>query len=271
LHQLSLPQATQAVRLFKPRDGHRTRVAPNLLGPMIDYYLPTAASGPVTIDILDAGGRTVNSYSSTAPVASGGRGGRGGGGDPDDEDMPGSGRGGRGGAPPARVTTTAGMNRFVWDVRDQSGLSAPPGRYQARLKVGDATQTQPFTVLIDPRVAESGVTVADLQEQFDHNLRMREMVAEVGRVARRIQEAQRRAPEASEQRKAVDVLAAKVLTEPVRYGKPGLQAHITYLAGMTASVDQKIGRDAIARYNVLRKELNDVIAEANRVLGPESN
>ena len=275
LHQLSLPQATQAVQLFKPRDGYRTRVAPNLLGPMIDYYLPTAASGPVTIDILDAGGRTVNSYSSSAPVASGGRGGRGGGGgaggDPDDEDMPGSGRGGRGGAPPARVTTTAGMNRFVWDVRHQSGLSAPPGRYQARLKVGDATQTQPFTVLLDPRVAESGVTVADLQEQFDHNLRMREMVAEIGRVARRIQEAQRRAPEASEQRKAVDVLAAKVLTEPVRYGKPGLQAHITYLAGMTASVDQKIGRDAIARYNVLRKELNDVIAEANRVLGPESN
>ena len=36
--------------------------------------------------------------------------------------------------------------------------------------------TQPFTVLIDPNVAADGVTVADLKEQFEHNLRMRELV-----------------------------------------------------------------------------------------------
>ncbi len=65
----------------------------------------------------------------------------------------------------------------------------------------------------------------------------------------------------------VDALAAKLLTEPVRYGKPGLQAHIQYLAGMTTGVDQKIGRDAIARYEVLKKELDAIRAEADRVLG----
>ena len=66
----------------------------------------------------------------------------------------------------------------------------------------------------------------------------------------------------------MNVIAAKLLTEPVRYGKPGLQAHITYLAGMTADVDQKIGRDAIERYEVLRKELETIRAEVDRVLGP---
>jgi hypothetical protein len=53
----------------------------------------------------------------------------------------------------------------------------------------------------------------------------------------------------------------------VRYGKPGLQAHITYLASMTANVDQKIGRDAIERYEVLKKEFEALRSEAEQVLG----
>jgi hypothetical protein len=32
---------------------------------------------------------------------------------------------------------------------------------------------------------------------------------------------------------------------------------------MTTGVDQKIGRDAIERYGVLRKELDDLVAQAN--------
>ncbi len=40
-----------------------------MLGPNIDYYLPTVPNGPVTIDILDASGGLVNSYSSDAPAA----------------------------------------------------------------------------------------------------------------------------------------------------------------------------------------------------------
>jgi hypothetical protein len=52
----------------------------------------------------------------------------------------------------------------------------------------------------------------------------------------------------------------------VRYGKPGLQAHITYLASMTANVDQKIGRDAIERYEVLKKEFEAIRLEADQIL-----
>jgi hypothetical protein len=47
-----------------------------------------------------------------------------------------------------------------------------------------------------------------------------------------------------------------------------LQAHIQYLYSMTTQADQKIGRDAITRYATLRKELDDRIAEAKKVLGP---
>jgi hypothetical protein len=37
---------------------------------------------------------------------------------------------------------------------------------------------------------------------------------------------------------------------------------------MTANVDQKIGRDAIERYQELKKELESVRAEVDRLLGP---
>jgi hypothetical protein len=64
-------------------------------------------------------------------------------------------------------------------------------------------------------------------------------------------------------------LAAKVLTAPVRYSQPALQTHITYLYTVTNATDQKIGRDVIERYSVLRRELDQRIAELNQILGPE--
>ncbi|HEY6357467.1 MAG TPA: hypothetical protein VIX35_04455, partial [Vicinamibacterales bacterium] len=56
--------AAAAVRLYKPWDGYRTRVSPNLYGPMVEYYLPTVPTGPVVLDILDAKNAVVGSYSS---------------------------------------------------------------------------------------------------------------------------------------------------------------------------------------------------------------
>ena len=55
--------------------------------------------------------------------------------------------------------------------------------------------------------------------------------------------------------------------EGVRYNKPGLQAHINYLSGMTTGVDQKVGRDALDRYQVLKKELDAIRAELDKLLG----
>jgi photosystem II stability/assembly factor-like uncharacterized protein len=273
LHQLTPQVTTSAVHLFTPRDGYRTRVNPNNLGPVIEYYLPSVPSGAVTIEILDAKGALINSYSSEAP-ASQTREGRGGAG------MPGSGGTGpeqedpdapatrRFGGPPPRPTKLAGLNRFVWDVRHKEGPTLPPGQYQARLKIGDKMLTETFNVLIDPRIAEDGVTVADLKEQFDHNMRMRELVKDVNQLVTRLRDAQSKSLGGPDTAGRLKALAAKLLTEPVRYGKPGLQAHINYLAGMTANIDQKIGRDAIERYAVLKKELEAVRAEVDQVLGP---
>ena len=274
LHQLAPGFGSSDIHLFKPRDGYRTRSAAGVLGPNIEYYLPAAPTGPVTIEILDAAGAIVNSYSSDAP-AGGGRGGRGRAAvgapaeadDPDAAPVFGRGRG----RFVSRATKTEGVNRFVWDLRHSAGILAPPEAYQARLRVGDVAQTQPFTVLIDPNVAADGVTVADLKEQFEHNLRMRQLITDVNQVAARLREAQAkvRADSGGDAKASqLEAIAAKLFTEPVRYGKPGLQAHITYLAGMTNGADQKIGRDAIERYATLRQELDAIRAELDRVLNP---
>jgi hypothetical protein len=220
----------------------------------------------------------VNSYNSETPVNTG-RGGRGGGGGAGGEtaapDDPDAAPARRFGPPPPRVTKNAGLNRVTWDARNKETVTLPPGKYQARLKIGDKTFTEGFNLLIDPRVAEDGVTVADLQEQFEHNMRMRELVTQVNQLVARIRESQTKLRNAStadnELSAKVNAIAAKLMTEPVRYSKPGLQAHITYLASMTANVDQKIGRDAIERYAVLKKELDDLRAEADRVLGPAAS
>jgi len=269
LHQLTPQTKSTATSLFKPRDGYRTRMAPLNLGPIIEYYLPTAPSDPVVIEILDNKGQVVNSYNSDTPPPRSGRGG-----DQSQPDDPDAAPAGRRFTAPPRVTKNAGLNRFVWDVRHQAGPTMPPGEYQVRLKTGAATLTESFVVLIDPRVAEDGVTLADLREQFEHNMRMRELVSAVNQLVTRVRDAQNRlkgsAPD-TEKLKSLNAIANKLLSEPVRYGKPGLQAHITYLAGMTANVDQKIGRDAIERYAVLKKELDETRAEVDRVLGPASS
>jgi photosystem II stability/assembly factor-like uncharacterized protein len=266
LHQLTSQMKSSEVTLFKPRDGYRTRVSPAVLGPVVDYYLPPAPGEAVVIEILDAKGAVLNSYNSETPAPRGGRGNQGAG-------MPGAGGAGpesdpdaaptRRFTPPPRVTKTAGINRFAWDVRNQAGVTLPPGQYQVRLKTGAVSHTQSLNVLIDPRVAADGVTVADLQEQFEHNMRMRDLVTGVNQFVTRVREAMNKSPNDPR----LTALAAKLLTEPVRYGKPGLQAHVTYLASMTANVDQKIGRDAIERYQVLKKEFDALRAEADRILG----
>jgi hypothetical protein len=140
-------------------------------GALINYYLKSAATGPVTLEILQQDGRLVRRYSSGDPVAP----------IPDPPAAP---------APvywyrqPQRLSAAAGMHRFAWDVHYQplAGLvpgegalgavptqlpiqavpyntvpapSTPwvnPGTYTVKLTVDGKSYTQPIVVKQDPRV-----------------------------------------------------------------------------------------------------------------------
>jgi hypothetical protein len=159
LRQATHDTTNEAMTLFKPGDAMRSVSG----GVAIDYYLKQAAD-TVTIDILDASGTRIRTFTGTpqpeppsdAP--------------PPDEDSfrP----------PPPRVAVKQGLNRFVWDMRypdarDFTGIIlwagstrgplTPPGQYQVRLTAAGQTKTQPFTIVRSPLVRASD---ADLHAQF---------------------------------------------------------------------------------------------------------
>ncbi|MEO6778994.1 MAG: hypothetical protein ABI194_06015, partial [Gemmatimonadaceae bacterium] len=120
---------------------------------------------------------------------------------------------------------------------------------------------------------QDGVTIADMREQFDHNIRVRDLVSDVNIAVSRIREATARLKGATgagaDTLSQLSAIAAKLETPPIRYSEPTLQGNITYLYGMTNDADQKIGRDAVERYNTLRAALDVQLAALHRLLGVE--
>jgi hypothetical protein len=119
---------------------------------MIDFYLKTNSTGPVTLEIIDPSGEVIRRYSSEdkfPPI------------DPDKLNYP-----------PfwARtsepLTATAGMHRWIWDFRPtppqrpaggggggfgRGGQLALPGTYTVRLTANGKSQMAPLVVKPDPR------------------------------------------------------------------------------------------------------------------------
>ncbi|HEX7242359.1 MAG TPA: hypothetical protein VF263_18875 [Longimicrobiaceae bacterium] len=284
LHQLADSVRAAGSFLFAPRAAYRTRYAsgfggaessraapsdPQYLpaGAVIDYFLADTA-GVVTLEVLDAAGRTVRGFTSQgagervqAPEQPGMR------------------------APTLEVAGTPrlprsrGLNRFVWDLAmpgpwdanpQRSGRNGPtvaPGTFRLRLTAGGRVSTRPLVVRPDPRVERDGVTQADLEEQLAHNLRVRDLVSEANTLVARVQEARRGAAARADTARLA-ALEGRLVAERVRYGRPGLQTQITYLYGLTNQAAQKVGRDAVERYAVLRRELDAAKAEADALLDP---
>jgi hypothetical protein len=219
----------------------------------------------VSIEVQDAAGKAIRDYSNeaTRPVRA------------EELAAPSDDESGpvRRAAPPVRLTANAGMNRLTWDFNDADGIMVAPGPYKVKVTIGSWTHTEPLTLKNDPRLVADGVTTADLREQYDHNVKAREMANEVGRVANRVRQARTRLRSGgnADSLAKVEALADSLFgpDEGIRYGRPGMQTQITYLAGMTGRVDQRVGQDAIERFAFLRKELSAFEVLVNRTLGPE--
>lgn len=183
LHQLSELTDDTKPMLFKPRQAYRVEGGWRQPGPymsqddmfggiietnrvgenpppgvMIFYYLPDTdrQAQDIRLRILDADGSEIRAFSSAS-----------------DEGF----------------SISPGMNRQVWDLSYPGaalipgsrldgyagGPRAVPGRYSVRLEVGDWYQTKSFAVLMDPR---SESTLADLREQFDFLMKLRDKITE---------------------------------------------------------------------------------------------
>lgn len=190
LGQIDAAVAQARVTLYKPETAVRSRWdtnpptpwrMPSLPNPppgaIIDYYLASSASGPVTLDIMDSTGKLVRHFSSAEPEKPL---------DPIKLDVPDWWP-----RPPLNLSTEAGMHRFVWDMHYQPmpgalqslddmqaveyntpvAASSPwimPGNYTLRLTVDGQSHTQPLTVKMDPRAQTPQVA---LQQQLDASMK----------------------------------------------------------------------------------------------------
>jgi len=177
----------------------------------------------------------------------------------------------------------AGMNRFIWnlrhpgawedDGRSSYGPLATPGNYQVRLSVGDWSMSRSLRVNIDPRVGADGVTIADLEEQLQLNLRIRDAISAARRVAHDMESYREQLQTAmeSDERSAdevrpliseIDRLHAQLVTsEEGSYPPPMLIDQLEYLYGMTTRADQPPGQDAFDRFEALRGELDGILQD----------
>jgi photosystem II stability/assembly factor-like uncharacterized protein len=164
---------TEDVRLYKPRTairetgggrgggGGRAGAAVGSNPPsgvVVEYYLKNAPQGEITLEFVDSTGKTVNKYSSHTQQRAAQEEGIA---EQESEFNPFANAG------PARVPAQTGMNRFTWDMRypdatvfphmilwsgNTRGPVAIPGNYTVKLTVNGKTETQPFTIVRDPRL-----------------------------------------------------------------------------------------------------------------------
>ena len=281
LHQLHDQVADNEAHLFKPRDTFRMRwsqttsvddgAAPEYppFGALIYYSLPDEADGEITLDILDVDDKTVLTYSSDTTNT-----------DQRPEAM-------------LRLQTEAGMHRIAWNLRYQGpiavekgqsggrGPMAVPGTYQVRLTTGEWTDTQTFELVMDPRIAQDNVTLADLREQFGLNTRIRDRISELRLAVRQIRSVNESLGEVREEGGApaeraerisqalTKIEEALIQTREGKVGaqlKPMLMRQLTYLYGMITQADQKPGRDAHQRLQDIEVILERHLSDFKKVL-----
>jgi len=171
---------------------HETPVGENPpSGAIIDYFLQRPAQQALTLEIRDKDNKLVRRYSSDDKAFKPS--------EPPPFEM-------RWLAPTEILQNTAGMHRFVWDLRytapeslrheysmgalihggtlqEPEGPLVAPGRYEVVLNYGSETERQSVTVNMDPRVR---ITASDLGAQISLALKTDELLSDCTKAYREI-------------------------------------------------------------------------------------
>ena len=214
LEQYSDSIAQEDVHLFTPAPAGHTIFRPSFFelsnvgknppaGAVIDYWLksaikpeqkkkdeaeeqgtalPEKTAPKITLEILDSAGKVIRKFP------------------PKEEETPTPDEPYSQEHKPGKLTTDAGLNRFVWDQRyegaakvahapiwggDTRGPEALPGHYQARLTVLGKSYTAPLEIKPDPRLK---VTQEDLQKQFDLLMKIRDKLSDIDNTINQIRD-----------------------------------------------------------------------------------
>jgi hypothetical protein len=220
-------------------------------GAILHYHLAADATGPVSLEIVDAQGKTVRMYSSA---------------DEPQPPVPGRNIPDYWIRPPQVLSPRAGLHRFTWDLRypppavqqfgypiaavygntprEPRGPFVLPGEYTVRLAVAGRTLSQPLRVRMDPRVK---TPPAGLQEQFDASLRVYDAIARSDAALRELRK-----------------LRAGLKDAPRSKMPPDLAAELAKLEEQAGALES--GRPAepgLARINAQLGSLLDILQDAD--------
>ena len=276
LRQDAFANSGDSAVVFRPKDTVRFRDVydrvrnddvPHYPPPavIVDYYLPEGNDGDVRIDILDADGAIVNSYTAAEE------------GDAENgvETVADMSMNRFTVISDESISAAAGMHRFRWDMkhtgawheeadeRFRDGPLARPGRYTVRLTAGDDVSEQSFELETDPRVLAQGTTEADINAQVDMQLAIVAMLSEARQLQKSLSDEKTELDEMGNARSEAEnarLAQVSATLEQLKdadgaYPQPVLVNQIDYLLNMISTADQAPGRDAEERLQDLRGQL----------------
>jgi photosystem II stability/assembly factor-like uncharacterized protein len=190
---------------------------------------------------------------------------------------------------PEFLQTTPGMHRFVWNLtwsssggpgvddesesRNPSGPKVVPGTYTVKLTVDGKPQTQPLTVVMDPR---SPATAETLQQQLQAGQQMfaetreaRRALAEIASLQKQLTDLEPKLGEnsaikpalADAQAQLSKILAGKGTVTGQTVGLQGAFAELTSALRVVEGGDRTVPAQAIAVYHDSSQHIRAAIAE----------
>jgi photosystem II stability/assembly factor-like uncharacterized protein len=294
LRQLSAQVASSDAFLFQPATAYRVRWnnytdtpvpqeepagenPPD--GAIIDYYLRSEASGPVALEILDGNGKLVRRYSSADEPPP-----------PIEDNVPDYWV-----RPPATLSASAGMHRFVWDVhypppaalsfsypisaiyrntpRIPVGAWALPGTYTVKLTVNGKSYTRPLTLKMDPNVKTPRAALAEqfaLAKRITNAMRKDYDALQEVRSFRARLDSLRSRGSASPSLDSLDRLAASLEGRTGRFGGSGssfasLNGELSSLLRTVDGADAMPTRPTVAAVESAERKLTDLLEKWSEV------
>ena len=233
-------------------------------GANIDYFLSNEPEGQFKLEILDEPGKLIRKFLSEEKKKPA----------PEEE---------RTSQEESRARTSrglvlprsAGLHRFLWDLRHpgplsertgrpgRSGPMVPPGTYQARLSLKGWSKTVSFEVKMDPRVLKEGITKEDILAQVELALKVRDAVNRAWRAGAQVK---KELEEKSAEEGVLSDIKKNLISDPGRYAQPMIINQLEYLYSGLTRADQMPGQDAYQRYEVLNKALKEQMEKIARIL-----
>ncbi len=160
-----------------------------------------------------------------------------------------------------------GHNRYAWDMqhfgpwsdserrRWSYGPMVAPGKYTARLTAGENSVETTFSLILDPRAEKTGISQEIIEEQIDFVKQVSDLLSAARQLEKQLEKTVDEKGESAEEAKAT---LEKLQAEDITYPMPKLVDQINYLYRMTLSTDQQMGKDAIDRYEELKKQFEEL-------------